>query len=76
MSCDHSNYDEYFESCSDCRMNREQIIAEKAERLIESVTLPRLIKHRDIWAGAPDSDTKDFQLAIADYAIQNYHGSR
>lgn len=76
MSCDHSNYDEYFESCSDCKMTREQIIAEKAERLIDCMTLPAIIDHRDIWASAPDGDMKDFQLAIADYAIQNYHGSR
>jgi hypothetical protein len=27
IECNHSNYDEYFEMCSDCRMTLEEIQA-------------------------------------------------
>lgn len=74
MNCDHSNYDEHFEQCSDCKMTLAQIIVEKAKRLIECMTLPAIVKHRCNWVDAPVSEQRDFELAIADHAIENYHG--
>ena len=65
--CDHSDYDDYFERCTECGAEREQLIDERFEEIRESLRAERMSYSEldDLVGYWEDIDKNDVELLEA-----------
>lgn len=75
MTCNHANYNHYFERCDDCgwewpAYDLTDADRASAKRLAASATMPRIIEWMAGWTTAHNDPRQAQQLAIGRYALE------